>query len=223
MNPGIWASMIPLRTSMSTLSEYNKLEQRFDNEKVVDIWHNAVTPVLWPLHWLLPPATPLRHPLLLFSPHLQKQSLSFIHRKGAAPVHYPSTSTPLPILPLPGSRATPTLILRPTLSSAIQHGALNALSLAHGAGRSMSRAKAASYMEGKYKGRESELLSGDIHKSKSKNHGNGSTVRPITNTMCVEEAAARQIHGGTYVICEDKALVWEEAGEAYKDVWDVGG
>ena len=47
-------------------------------------------------------------------------------------------------------------------------------------------------------------------------------MRPITNTMCVEEAAARQIHGGTYVICEAKALVWEEAGEAYKDVWDVG-
>ena len=146
--------------TIRTQQARTKIRQR----KVVDIWHNAVTPVLRPLHWLLPPATPLRHPLLLFSPHLQKQSLSFIHRKGAAPVHYPSTSTPPSILPLPGSRATPTLILHPTLSSAIQHGALNALSLAHGAGRSMSRAKAASYMEGKYKGRESELLSGDIHK-----------------------------------------------------------
>ena len=28
--------------------------------------------------------------------------------------------------------------------------------------------------------------------------------------------------GGTWVVCEDKQLVWEEAGEAYKDVWAVG-
>ena len=30
------------------------------------------------------------------------------------------------------------------------------------------------------------------------------------------------VNGGTWVVCEDKQLVWEEAGEAYKDVWAVG-
>ena len=61
----------------------------------------------------------------------------------------------------------------------------------------MSRAKAADYMSSKYKGRAEDLLRGD--------HGDGGGG------------------GGTWVVCEDKQLVWEEAGEAYKDVWDVGG
>jgi len=33
----------------------------------------------------------------------------------------------------------------------------------------------------------------------------------------------RDVLGGTRVVCEEKKLVWEEAGEACKDVWDVGG
>lgn len=37
-----------------------------------------------------------------------------------------------------------------------------------------------------------------------------------------QERIGRQINGGTWVVCEDKALVWEEAPESYKDVWGVG-
>jgi len=44
------------------------------------------------------------------------QDYAFIHRKGAAPTYNPSTNLPLTILPLPGSRGTPTMILEPLFS-----------------------------------------------------------------------------------------------------------
>ena len=161
------------------------------SRKVVDIWHNNVSTTPWP-----PSAPPA------------EQYQAYIHRKGAAPTHNPHTSLPLTILPLPGSRATPTLILHPTFSASNAHGLTNALSLAHGAGRAMSRAKAASYIEGKYKGRSEDLLRGDFVRG-SKNRGG-------------EKGGGEDVNGGTWVVCEDKQLVWEEAGEAYKDVWAVG-
>lgn len=75
----------------------------------------------------------------------------------------------------------------------------------------MSRAKAASYMERKYKGHAEDLLRGDFvakdSRGNSKDGGGG---------------GGQDVHGGTWVVCEDKQLVWEEAGEAYKDVWAVG-
>ena len=37
-----------------------------------------------------------------------------------------------------------------------------------------------------------------------------------------DESTGRDVHGGCWVVCEMKELVWEEAPEAYKDVWDVG-
>ena len=37
-----------------------------------------------------------------------------------------------------------------------------------------------------------------------------------------KESWGKGIRGGTWVVCDEKALVWEEAPEAYKDVWAVG-
>ncbi len=116
------------------------------------------------------------------------------------------------ILPLPGSRATPTLIIHPTFSATNAHGKTNALSLAHGAGRALSRAKAASYVAEKYAGKTEDLLRGDFVKADkrgNKQFGGG-------------DAPGRDVNGGCWVVCEEKQLVWEEASEAYKDVWDVG-
>ena len=161
------------------------------SRKVVDIWHNNVSTTSWP-----PSARP------------EEQYQVYIHRKGAAPTHNPHTSLPLTILPLPGSRATPTLILHPTFSASTAHGLTNALSLAHGAGRAMSRAKAASYVEGKYKGRSEDLLRGDFVRG-TKNRGG-------------QKEGGEDVNGGTWVLWEVKQLLWEEAGEAYKDVWAVG-
>jgi RNA-splicing ligase RtcB len=115
----------------------------------------------------------------------------WIHRKGAAPTYDPDTQIPLNLLPLPGSRGTPTLILKPTFSASTGWGLKNALSLAHGAGRAISRAKALSALASKYKGLNIlEPRAGDMQ--------------------------------GTWVICDEKDLVWEEAPEAYKDVELVG-
>ncbi|KAG6997791.1 hypothetical protein G7Y79_00037g073090 [Physcia stellaris] len=155
----------------------------------------------------------LPHPLAPSpTPSPTPQSTVYIHRKGAAPTTNPHTNHPLPILPLPGSRATPTLILHPTFPPSTSFGLTNALSLAHGAGRAMSRAKAAGYVEGKYKGRAEDLLRGDfVGRRGGSINGDGG-----------KGEGGEDIHGGTWVVCEDKQLVWEEAGEAYKDVWAVG-
>ncbi|TKA63366.1 hypothetical protein B0A49_09403 [Cryomyces minteri] len=137
---------------------------RVRGRRVVEIWHNNVEHALWPPH---PPpdhktlrstsSTEALAPTLEAAPPSSPDFTTssaqypiYIQRKGAAPTYSPQTSLPLSLLPLPGSRATPTLILRPTLSAATGWGASNALSLAHGAGRSMSRAKALSSLSQKY-------------------------------------------------------------------------
>jgi RNA-splicing ligase RtcB len=115
----------------------------------------------------------------------------WIHRKGAAPTYNPETQKPLELVPLPGSRGTPTLMLKPTFSTCTSWGLKNGLSLAHGAGRAMSRAKALTSLASKYKGQNIlEPRAGDSE--------------------------------GTWVICDAKDLVWEEAPDAYKDVELVG-
>lgn len=177
--------------------EVRRAQSRIGERKVVDIWHNNIAVALWPP----------RHP---FGSEEVKQERVFIHRKGAAPTYNPSSNLPLGILPLPGSRATPTLILQPIFPSSTDYGRINALSLAHGAGRAMSRAKAADYIAKKYKGRAEDLLRGDFVAKDSQ--GNRES----------EMIGGEDVHGGTWVVCEDKQLVWEEAGEAYKDVWAVG-
>jgi RNA-splicing ligase RtcB len=165
------------------------------DRKVVDIWHNNVERVKWPPS---PPSstegsatvTEIRETASKL--HIQDAGNHvWIHRKGAAPTYDPATQMPLSLLPLPGSRGTPTLILKPTFSASTSWGVKNALSLAHGAGRTMSRSKALSALASKYKGLNIlEPRAGDV--------------------------------GGTWVICDEKDLVWEEAPDAYKDVELVG-
>ena len=77
----------------------------------------------------------------------------------------------------------------------------------------MSRAKAAAYVEKKYGGHTEDLLRGDFVAKDSRGNNKNRAAE-------IEEG--KDVHGGTWVVCEDKQLVWEEAGEAYKDVWAVG-
>ncbi|KAJ4296608.1 hypothetical protein N0V90_006655 [Kalmusia sp. IMI 367209] len=154
--------------------------------RVVDIWHNNVERVKWPP---TPPESSSLETNGSTTIPTPSQGHHYIHRKGAAPTHDPSTTFPLSILPLPGSRGTPTLILSPLFTPCTSWGFKNALSLAHGAGRSMSRAKALSSLSQKYKAQS--LL----------------------------EPKGRD---GTWVVCENRDLVFEEAPEAYKDVEAVG-
>jgi RNA-splicing ligase RtcB len=163
--------------AMAIMHARKMLQER----KVVDIWHNNVERVQWPP---LPPS-------LDSTENSSRHDYVWIHRKGAAPTYNPETRLPFGLLPLPGSRGTPTLILKPKFSESTSWGVKNALSLAHGAGRAMSRAKALSSLASKYKGRNIlEPRAGDIE--------------------------------GTWVVCDEKDLVWEEAPDAYKDVELVG-
>lgn len=180
------------------------------DRKVVDIWHNNVSITTWPPS----PSPNPSNSSTTTPPKAEKQEKVFIHRKGAAPTYNHSTNLPLSILPLPGSRATPTLILHPTFPKSTSYGLTNALSLAHGAGRAMARAKAATYIASKYKGRAEDLLRGDYVSKDAKGNRSSNVV--------AEGEKGEDVHGGTWVVCEDKELVWEEAGEAYKDVWAVG-
>ncbi|PSN73047.1 hypothetical protein BS50DRAFT_483287 [Corynespora cassiicola Philippines] len=185
---------------------------RVRERRVVDIWHNHVERVKWPPG--PPPSSPstadqdVKEGCVSTSiddidddddDDGQANRYAYIHRKGAAPTHDPLSTTttphPLPLLPLPGSRGTPTLMLRPAFSAATGWGARNALSLAHGAGRAMSRARALASLGQKYKHREGQLL---------------------------EPTATGGERRGTWVVCEERDLVFEEAPEAYKDVFAVG-
>ena len=131
--------------------------------QVVDIYHNNVEATIWP-----PSLRPDEKGDLSFKVaglQVEGPRKVYVHRKGAAPTHDPKTNIPLTILPLPGSRATPTLIVHPTFTSTNAHGQINALSLAHGAGRALSRAKAATYVAEKYAGQSENLLRGDFVKA----------------------------------------------------------
>lgn len=153
--------------------------------RMIDIWHNNVERIAWP-------------PSELWSAGKYASSIYnivpcdcvYIHRKGAAPTYDPKIQLPLSLLPLPGSRGTPTLILQPTFSTSNAWGLKNGLSLAHGAGRAMSRAKALSALAQKYKGQN------------------------------ILEPRLADLQG-TWVICDEKGLVFEEAPDAYKDVQAV--
>lgn len=170
-----------------------KSKSALQARKVVDIWHNNVERV----KWLPSPPTSVAPTLVNATNQLaldgsaKLQKYVYIHRKGAAPTYHPETNLPLSVMPLPGSRGTPTLILQPSFSTSTSWGLKNALSLAHGAGRSMSRAKALSSLSQKYKGQN--------------------ILQPRAGD-----------HEGTWVICDEKDLVFEEAPDAYKDVQAVG-
>jgi len=169
------------------------LQQR----KVVDIWHNNIERVPWPPTWPSPTELDATSGIsetadkLKFHDGVSAREHVYIHRKGAAPTQSPTTRVPLSILPLPGSRGTPTLILQPTFSASTSWGLKNGLSLAHGAGRAMSRTKALSTLGQKYKDQN--------------------ILEPRSSDP-----------EGTWVICDEKDVVFEEAPEAYKDVEAVG-
>lgn len=165
--------------------------------KVVDIHHNNVEVTTWPPS-IKPDEDSDEVPPQMPNLQIKIPPKVYIHRKGAAPTHNPLTKVPLSILPLPGSRATPTLILHPTFSATNAHGKTNALSLAHGAGRALSRAKAATYVAEKYSGKSEDLLRGDFVKADkrgNKHFGGG-------------DAPGRDVNGGCWVVCEEKQLVW---------------
>lgn len=174
-------------------SRIERSKQALQARKVVDIWHNNIERVEWP------PSAPRNsvsdlndaRSRLTLKDTRSAQEHVYIHRKGAAPTYNPETQVPLALLPLPGSRGTPTLILQPSFSEATSWGVKNALLLAHGAGRSMSRAKALLSLSQKYKGE--------------------SILQPRAGET-----------EGTWVICDEKDLVFEEAPDAYKDVQAVG-
>lgn len=117
--------------------------------RVVDIHHNNVEQTTWP-----PPNPSSDSPSA--TPCTSEKV--YLHRKGAAPTYNPHTKTALAILPLPGSRATPTMILHPTFMPTNTHAHLDALSLAHGVGRALFSAKAATYIAEKYADKADDLL-----------------------------------------------------------------
>ncbi|KKY19043.1 hypothetical protein UCDDS831_g05675 [Diplodia seriata] len=214
--------------------------ENVQKRKVVDIWHNNVQRVPWPLTDPSSP-TPLDSATASLSlsekeeeppeqqqqQQQQQQQYAYIHRKGAAPTLDPDTLAPLAILPLPGSRATPTAILTPTFTSRNAGGTANAFSLAHGAGRAMSRAKALQSLSNKYRGDAEALLKpGKVAAAAAAAAGMGRMVDQNTDQGGgSEEVVGRDAEkgAGTWVVCEEKQLVWEEAPEAYKDVWAVAG
>lgn len=176
-----------------------KIRKTLQQRKVVDIWHNNVERVKWPP---VQPSSRREHDKsamvlanatsrLSLDENASQQEYVYVHRKGAAPTYDPEMRLPLHILPLPGSRGTPTLILKPTFSAETSWGLKNGLSLAHGAGRAMSRAKALVTLAQRYRGQN------------------------------ILEPRAADVEG-TWVICDERDLVYEEAPEAYKDVEAVG-
>lgn len=187
---------LPCPSSQSSIAALNTAVQA---RKVLDIHHNNVIATPWP-------------PFPVGSPAgAQKQV--YIHRKGAAP------STPsIPFLPLPGSRGTPTLMLRPLFTPATGHGAINALSLAHGAGRAMSRAKARVGIARKYNNDADVLTRMKPFSRGSSSGGKGGGGGGSGG----KSGKGSVLKGAGWVICDDKELVWEEAPEAYKDVEMVG-
>ncbi|KAL1644726.1 hypothetical protein SLS58_004188 [Diplodia intermedia] len=210
--------------------------ENVQKRKVVDIWHNNVQRVPWPLTDPSSSPTPLDSATASLSlsekeegppEQQQQQQYAYIHRKGAAPTLDPDTLAPLAILPLPGSRATPTAILTPTFTSRNSGGTANAFSLAHGAGRAMSRAKAFQSLSNKYRGDAEALLKpGKVAAAAAAAAGMGRMVDQNTDQGGSSEEVVgsdAEKGAGTWVVCEEKQLVWEEAPEAYKDVWAVAG
>ncbi|KAA8904189.1 tRNA-splicing ligase RtcB-domain-containing protein [Sphaerosporella brunnea] len=195
--------------SGTTIEDIAALRRKLRERKWVDIHHNNVVKTLWP------PQGENEAP--------EPQKEVFIHRKGAAP-----TDAGHPLLPLPGSRGTPTLILKPLFTAANGFGGNHALSAAHGAGRSMSRTKASEKFRNRYDeasgARKKGDTSGEKRKKGDRGHndgdflaggGGGGGGRKGKSTTKGDD------EDGGWVVCEDKELVWEEAPEAYKDVESV--
>ncbi|KAJ3109122.1 hypothetical protein HDU96_007304 [Phlyctochytrium bullatum] len=100
----------------------------------------------------------------------------FLHRKGAAP-------SDRGLIAIPGSRGTVTYVVEPLGGQEV-----NGYSVAHGAGREMTRTRAQAKVAGRF-----------------------------ANRKALVEGLSVNAFGGV-VVCEDVELLCEEAPEAYKDV-----
>ncbi|KAI8591310.1 tRNA-splicing ligase [Geranomyces variabilis] len=150
-----------------------KIGQRFANvcsgdspvepvQAILDITHNSYVP-----------AAPSAN---------SQDSPRYLHRKGAAPMDAGQ------LVAIPGSRGTFTYIVRPSTDSEVL--ARCACSIAHGAGRAMSRGKVTALLKGRYRSRRTDAL----------------------------EVLQRTAFNG-YVVCPGRVeVLYEEAPEAYKDI-----
>lgn len=137
-----------------SLDRIQNLRAKIKLRKIADIWHNNVEKIAWPPV----PRKTLEDAACSLTLDEETEAYVYVHRKSAASTYDPFTKTPLSILPLPGSRGTPTLILRPNFSKETKWGAHNALSLAHGAGRAMSRSKALTSFSQKFRNMNTQLI-----------------------------------------------------------------
>ena len=108
---------------------------------------------------------------------------SYLHRKGAAP-------SDCGLVAIPGSRGTFTYIVEPVDDASVQEAC--GWSLAHGAGRLLSRKDIQDRLTKRY----------DFDKSRG------------------ESDLSRTAFGG-YVVYEDSKILYQEAPEAYKDIDDI--
>lgn len=174
------------------------LRVRVQQRKFVDIHHNNVVKALWP-------------------PAADIQEEVYIHRKGAAP-----TTPDHPLLPLPGSRGTPTLLLRPLYTEENGFGERHAMSAAHGAGRAMSRAEAKNHLWRRYdEGNGREVVNGFTGSMGGKGGRDEGEGDFVASASAVKKKAGSKGTLG-WVVCDQKELIWEEAPAAYKDVEAVG-
>ncbi|KAF8317387.1 hypothetical protein DL93DRAFT_2077021 [Clavulina sp. PMI_390] len=154
---------------IGTGSEGKHISAVVKDRKVLDIWHNNVEKRSWPTtsdtSETEDPAT---------------QQEAWLHRKGAAP-------SDKGLVVIPGSRGAHSYLVLPV---GPQHA--NGFSLAHGAGRALTRSKALATAGSKYS---------------SSNSSAGSSVSRLQTTS---------LH--STVICEEKELLFEEIPEAYKDI-----
>jgi len=174
--------------------EINLLRQKVAERKWVDIHHNNVVKALWP------PQS---------NGGEEEQTEVYIHRKGAAP-----TTPSHPLLPLPGSRGAPTLLLKPLFTPENGYGRKHALSAAHGAGRAMSRAKASEKFKGRYEAGGVKKIA--KRETKKGDRGNSDFIAGGGGGK-----GKKTVENGGWLVCDEKELVWEEAPGAYKDIETV--
>ena len=193
----------------SGAGEAAALRARVQARKWCEVQHNFVEKTMWP-------------------PRALVQEELYIHRKGAAPATEAQA-----LLPLPGSRGAPTLILRPLVNEANGFGEKHGLSAAHGAGRAMSRADARKSLSRDYDpangGRAKPILAANRWGHGKKTYSeldpdtdftaNAAGSKPETSAKTEKRRVMR--NGGTvqgWVVYDDKATVFEDAPKAYKDV-----
>lgn len=189
-----WALPSDFFTSDESLfTSIQNLKSRLAERQIVSLTHNSLTPT--------------------FIPSLGRTLL--IHRKGAAPA-LPGSG----FLPIPGSRGTRTLFVQPVFDTANSNGEISAFSIAHGAGRCLTRTKALSSLKQKY-GNDVEVLhmrsGAEAGKDLKVEGGDGGVHSDLRRRWKGGDTVTSSI-----VICEDPELVWEEAPEAYKEIWRVG-